>query len=585
MKNKNNNGFTLIEIMLAVAVLSIIVVSFSGAFSSGFRSIQQSRNEITNLNESQSDLEEKIATEAFDRAKTLNLDFNNQQSIEVPGAIVEKNDVRTFLPDVPVIKSVNLTPDSHIYGLEQKEWNVEIKTRGVEDNSPITVSVYQQNDADTVLISNTENKIVDESAEFKIPIPTEKESRLTDDLYYFRFEVEGVNGELDKYYTVRGINYLAPGESTDGNKKLLASSDHKRWGILKAEKAEISTSIDFDNLKAGTWGGEVDDRKFIIVGDGGKAYSSNDGVYWKDISAGVKVDDEGKQFSYDFKDVIWDGNSFIGAGQVNYYDVNKNDEAFIIKYNSTGWSNNLISAGNNTSVNKLLFIEDGIDGSSSVVLAAGELDNGSSKNMLFYSIDDEWKTLDIGESQSSNIVEMLYDNEDDKLFIIEKHLINSKISSTLLNYPLEYNLSKNKIIINPFDNSKTTRSVVFNTVSEFQDTKFVFGNSGSAIFHDSDNNNWDNFDNINDSRIPDFPSSSNFSSNDSIKIENDLLILGEKDSGGSSISEMYLLEYNYEDNNFSWNSLSDLSLLDSGAAPLYDFENDFPYSIIDIISK
>lgn len=554
MKNKNDNkGFTLVEIMLAVAVLSIIVVSFSGAFSSGFRSIQQSRKEITNLNESQSELEEKIASEAFDRAQTLNLHFNNQESIEVPGAIVEKNEVRTFLPDVPVITSVNITPNGHIYGLEPEQWDVEINTRGVEDNSEIKVYVYQQNDPDTVLISNTENEIVDESALFSIDIPTEKESRLTDDLYYFRFEVEGVNGELDKYYTVRGINYIALGKD-DTNNKLLASSDHKQWGILEAERAELGFTIDFDNIKAGTWGGEVDDRKFVIVGDEGKAYSSNDGVYWEDIS----TDSE-----YDFEDVVWDEDAFVAAGS-------ENSKAFVIEYDSTGWSSNLIPADSGISVNKLLFIEDGIDGSPSVLLAAGELDNGSD-NLLFYNINDSWNIKNIIKPGNQETIDMVYNPEENRIFIIEKN--DSEL--------IKYNFDESTFQSNEYKNS--FNSIIFFNPEIFEPTTLAFGNSGIIKVYDGF---WKN--NFENPIIPELPSdyTTIFSAHDSLAIENDLLILGEKKLGAVGlVSEIFLLEYNYEIDNYSWKSLSDLSLLDSDSDPLYDFENDFPYPIIDIISK
>jgi prepilin-type N-terminal cleavage/methylation domain-containing protein len=577
MKNKNkNNGFTLVEIMLAVAVLSIIVVSFSGAFSSGFRSIQQSRNEITDLNQSQTDLEEKIAGEAFDRAKTLNLYFNNQESIEVPGAIVEKNDVRTFLPDVPVIKSVELTPNTHIYGLEQDQWEIEINTRGVIDNSPITVSVYQQNDTDTVLISNTENEIVDESAEFSIDIPTERESRLTDDLYYFRFEVEGVNGELDKFYTVRAINYLALGESTGGDKKILASANHRQWGILEAENSGTGT-IDFDNIKAGAWGGEVDDRKFVIVGNGGEAYSSNDGVYWEDIAS------DGK---YDFKDVVWNGNVFLSAGQDSL-----TSKSFIIEYNSSGWGTNLIpnatmnSLEDDTLMNNFLFLENGIEESLSITLATGTLDNGTN-NIFLYNVNDEWKSKKIGIVKDSNIIDTSYNQEDNKLFIIER--VSTGVN--LLNYELDYDTTSNEIDSSFESSTQKSFSLDLNNSLRFQGVKFVFGDLGNVKFYDSSDSQWYDFNELEiesgDPQIPDLPGSySNFNAKESLAIENDLLILGEKDSSGMAISEMYLLEYDYETESFSWKSLSDLSLLNSDSNPLYDFENDFPYSIIDIISK
>lgn len=93
-----NKGFTLIETMMAIAVLSIIVLVFSGSFSSGIRSIKQSRDEIEALHKAQSVLENKIALNSSDRNQKLNLIFENDKSIEVFGSVIEKNGVRTFLP-------------------------------------------------------------------------------------------------------------------------------------------------------------------------------------------------------------------------------------------------------------------------------------------------------------------------------------------------------------------------------------------------------------------------------------------------------------------------------------------------------
>ncbi len=44
MKNNNNNGFTLIEILIAVAILSMILIGVFSGISSSINSVSQSKN-------------------------------------------------------------------------------------------------------------------------------------------------------------------------------------------------------------------------------------------------------------------------------------------------------------------------------------------------------------------------------------------------------------------------------------------------------------------------------------------------------------------------------------------------------------
>lgn len=106
MKNiQKNEGFTLVEIILAIAIFSIIAVVFSGSFFSSFDSVEESKTQTKNLYESQSNLEKKIA-EITNKNKgkdeiTIKFDDKDIENKTVSGYIIKDKttNVITFIPN------------------------------------------------------------------------------------------------------------------------------------------------------------------------------------------------------------------------------------------------------------------------------------------------------------------------------------------------------------------------------------------------------------------------------------------------------------------------------------------------------
>lgn len=110
--SKNNRGFTLIEVVVSIAIIGLISISFLALFTAGFRQIMMSSAKTETLFSIQEDTENNYAmgigkadnklTVTFDKNDA---DPNNDESLEVDGTIktlVEKTKI-PFEQDVELV--------------------------------------------------------------------------------------------------------------------------------------------------------------------------------------------------------------------------------------------------------------------------------------------------------------------------------------------------------------------------------------------------------------------------------------------------------------------------------------------------
>lgn len=95
-RGKSSGGFTLVEVLVSIAILAIISVALLLLFNQSFVGIIESGNKAESIYEGQGDLENKITEDAdFDTDEKLTLEFkdvdNNNDSviITVQGKTIE----------------------------------------------------------------------------------------------------------------------------------------------------------------------------------------------------------------------------------------------------------------------------------------------------------------------------------------------------------------------------------------------------------------------------------------------------------------------------------------------------------------
>lgn len=115
MRKVKSRGFTLIEVIVSIAILAVIVTAFSGMFLSSIKTIAKSGNRSNGDYEAQRVMEEKISNPLSGSEGNIDTTVEstnisiiiNSREITVPGKVIktEFNDGRTevllttFVPD------------------------------------------------------------------------------------------------------------------------------------------------------------------------------------------------------------------------------------------------------------------------------------------------------------------------------------------------------------------------------------------------------------------------------------------------------------------------------------------------------
>lgn len=115
MRIKSNRGLTLIEIIISIAIIGIIAITFLTMFSGGYKYISNAGNKSISTYNAQDDIEKELGLQNSGNSETLYLTFNgaglSDHDVAVKGATVSdsNNILTTFLADNQVVL-VDTTP-------------------------------------------------------------------------------------------------------------------------------------------------------------------------------------------------------------------------------------------------------------------------------------------------------------------------------------------------------------------------------------------------------------------------------------------------------------------------------------------
>lgn len=105
MIKKKTKGMTLIELIISIAIIGIMIVSFSSIFIGGFKSILKSGKRSKNGMESQKQIEQLISTRPpiSDDNTELEIKFYDNTCIKITGQETQVNvDDVTYTIFIPV---------------------------------------------------------------------------------------------------------------------------------------------------------------------------------------------------------------------------------------------------------------------------------------------------------------------------------------------------------------------------------------------------------------------------------------------------------------------------------------------------
>jgi len=105
---KNNKGFTLIEVIIAIAIVGIIAIPILGIFSTGVRNIVGAGNRTEDVFIEQRTIDNEINKEyseidtELSGEKELDIKFSDGLTIKIQGKVVTTQDddveITTFVP-------------------------------------------------------------------------------------------------------------------------------------------------------------------------------------------------------------------------------------------------------------------------------------------------------------------------------------------------------------------------------------------------------------------------------------------------------------------------------------------------------
>jgi len=83
----NSEGMTLIEVIIAIAIIGIITISFLSVFSTGFSLVNRAGDKSEEVFINHAEIEASLSSFGIDNSSELELKLSDGTVIEVPGEI------------------------------------------------------------------------------------------------------------------------------------------------------------------------------------------------------------------------------------------------------------------------------------------------------------------------------------------------------------------------------------------------------------------------------------------------------------------------------------------------------------------
>lgn len=291
---RTNKGLTLMEIIVSMAILSIILVTVITVFSSAYIWINRSGDRTEKLFLAQNELEANIEARKGTEMGEIAIPLGEK----IKGGFIKSDNLITFLSKIPAIKVTDvlngsISQTSHLYGQSPNRLTIKVETYNIPNGSSIVCKLLNQDGTElsspisrTSILTNTTTtpkNEVEGKIDIELNLPTIYTQQIKEGIY--KISINAIDpakpSELllgkpyERNYVVNSISAIAVGDAG----QILTSSDGKTW-----YKINHSSS----NLKSVIYEGGINEKKYVAVGNGSIEYST-DGLNWTSASISPSV--------------------------------------------------------------------------------------------------------------------------------------------------------------------------------------------------------------------------------------------------------------------------------------------------------
>jgi len=274
-KLSTRKGFTLIEIVLALAILAIIVVVFYGLFANSLIWVLRAGDKGIAYHIAQEDIEKRIALREADVKSDLNITFFGKTFPIVGGLIESEKDegmsnsrLEAFVPFVPT-----LTFELPTIREASNSGDIELDIYG--DNTNFGTSIVELYDRNGKIGNLTVTGIIDKE-NMSVVIPSymsDSKFKLTNSMNNYVIRVVSSVPAGTEYARGKFIIGL-PTAIAIGDDVFYSSADGLNW----MNRRNLSDHSDFIGLNLLDAAAGL--TKFVAVGDSGVVFSSEDNNNW-----------------------------------------------------------------------------------------------------------------------------------------------------------------------------------------------------------------------------------------------------------------------------------------------------------------
>lgn len=295
-------GFTLVEVLVSLAILSILIIGFLPIITGSFQQIVAAGDRTQSLFKAQQTIEVRIVDEIVFKGAEIPIVMEDGRSFSIKGGMVEADQLQTFLPWIPTIsiepnivdegyspndvtimltgENTNFKSESSIITLTNSKGYSYSPSLTVVNNHTASFNLLRGSDrlinagSEYMITITTGNEVVRAKLKVRLPrlvtIVGDATLEVSNDILFRENALTSV-GKIERVLW-EGNRFFAIGKHNSSNEGMIY--------VLEENSGWDKKNTDVSNSLKGL---AYDGKRFVAVGDQATIITSTDGNSWSKI--------------------------------------------------------------------------------------------------------------------------------------------------------------------------------------------------------------------------------------------------------------------------------------------------------------